>query len=323
MIASARRALAVAALAAGCGAATPGATGPTLQPEEPIALLPSGIEAVVEVDDAQLAAWPGRERLLAALPASLRERLAGWGFDPLGDAARMALAGSSLGGESSEWVVAAGGRFDRGKLAAAASGDGALDEQTYHGAAIVDGGAHSFALLDGGKRLVAGGRTTVRRAIDVALGNDEPAARSGEDRALFAALARAPEAKRGRAAARFALRMTDPLRALFTSAGFDLGPLAWLSGAVAVGDGIDVGIVAAARDAGGGDELQAKIQERLSRWRDERLVRALGLAPFLGEVKTGRKGGEVHLALRLEQRRWDRLLAKLQKLGELARGAQE
>lgn len=311
----------LAGLLAGCGGAPAQVASPLLAPGDPVLMLPSSIELVAEVDSGQLAEWPGIGALLAALPEVARARIGSLGFDPIKDTEALAVGATDLGDDAAEWLVAARGRFDRARIGRAASGaDGTLEESTYHGVTIADGGARSFALIER-VRLVLGGRTPVRRAVDAALGNDEPAVRSAEDRTLFAALGRAPEAKRGRAAARVAVRVGEPLRALLRGAGIDLGPLAWLSGAVAVGDGVDLGVVAGARDTAAGNALQAAIDERLAAWRDDRALKALGLAPFLAEVRTGRRkprnpgdSDEVHLALRLDQRRWDRLLARLAAL---------
>src|SRR5207253_2821921 len=126
------------------------------------------------------------------------------------------------------------------------------DERSYHGRAIFVGdgaGAdvRAVAFLDDARSVaVFGPAAEVRRAIDV-----ERRDEAGLGGDLVSFLHRAPTAKEGRPAARGAAWWSPPLRERARAAGLPvdgLGPAAWWSGALAVGDGADLGLVAGSSD---------------------------------------------------------------------------
>lgn len=317
-----RLALLVVVSAASCGAAQrrEEPAPPSVVDEDLVALLPSGAEAVIDIDVAQLRRWPPARRLWRLLSDSAHARAGRLGFDPLDDADLLAVALRGAGTESVELTLIARGRFDPAHLRAAlAQGEGA-EEIEYHGSRLVDGARSALAMITE-RSAVFGSRVEVRRVVDVALGNDEGLRRGDADRTLRDALRRSPEAKDGRPAIIAALLPPPALHARLAENHVPVELIDWISVAVAVGDGIDIGVVAAARDPARADQLAARLRLQLDDLKVLPSVRALGLAPFVEVVRIGKKNNEVHLAFRLEQQRFDRLVARLGKMFHFATAA--
>jgi hypothetical protein len=225
--------LALVALAAvGCaGSVRPGPQA-TDRPvgEDLLALLPSGADALVDVDIAQLDSWPTARRLIALMPAAGRAQLAALGDDPLAQLTGVVVAVFKAGTSQSESLVIARGELDWGKLKAGVTGGADGD---YHGSAIVDGTAEAIGRITP-TVFVFGSRAMVRRACDVAHKDDEGFRTAATDRRLRDALARAPTAKLGRPAIMAAIVPTQPLYEKLRAEKWDAAAdLDWLAASFA------------------------------------------------------------------------------------------
>ncbi|MSP62054.1 MAG: hypothetical protein EXR72_17320 [Myxococcales bacterium] len=309
---------ALALLIAGCGGSQRReAERPRAIDEDLVGLLPSGAEAVLDVDVAQLRAWAMTARLRAALPEGTRARIDGLGFDPIADLDLAAAAVTGAGSDGIEVTWLLRGRTDIARVRTAlARAEEPLLEVEYHGIRMWEGDGRACASITA-RTVAVGSRTEVRRVIDVALGNEAGLQGDG----LAALLPRAPAAKSGRPAVIAALHPPAPLRERLAAAGVAIDLIHWVVVAIAVGDGIDIGLVAGARDAAGANDLTARMRLRLDDLKAQPLVRLLGLAPFLDVIRLATKRDELHGALRLDQARLDRLLVRLERLFELASGA--
>ena len=280
-----------------------------------VGLLPSGADAVIDVDVAQLSAWPAARRLLGDGAGGLAAKLGRHGFAPLDDLDALAAALRGAGTDGAEATLLVRGRLDGARIERALGGAAPVQ---FHGVRLLDGEDASLALLTA-RAAVFGSPVEVRRAIDVLLGNDEGLRAGDADRVLREALGRAPAAKQGRPAVRAAWRPSPALLAQLEGTHWPVELVDWVAVAIALGDGIDVGVVAGARDRARADELQRRVELELADLRAQPSLRALGVADALGEVKLGRKPDELHLALRLDQAHFDRLAARLANLLSVAR----
>src|SRR4051812_42139032 len=89
-----RRMALVLLMAAGCGGSMHAGSSATDRPigEDLLALVPSGADAIVDVDVTQLDSWPIARRLLALMPPEGRARVEQLGDDPLAQVNGLAVA---------------------------------------------------------------------------------------------------------------------------------------------------------------------------------------------------------------------------------------
>src|SRR5438445_10146265 len=196
--------------AAGCGGTLHPGPPATDRPvgEDLLALLPSGADAIVDVDVAQLDSWPTARRLVALMPAEGRARMQQLGDDPLAQLSALAVAVFKAGTPDAESATLARGALDWDKLRAAFAGGTDAD---YHGAAIVDGAGDAMARIT--PTLFAfGSRALVRRVCDVAHKEDEGFRTAVIDKQLRDAFGRAPTAELARPAIMASIVPTQPLR---------------------------------------------------------------------------------------------------------------
>jgi hypothetical protein len=299
-------------LCAAVGCSHPVATAPPRPADEDLpSLLPSGAEAVIDLDTEQLRRWPTAARLRSDVPGEARGRIDRLGFDLLTDSDRAVFGLTGLGSDGAALTVIARGRLDPAHLHdALEAGDAPLEEYDYHGARVVDGASRSFAILTP-HAAAFGPRAEVRRAVDVTLGNDEGMRR---DKAMEELFARLPTGKVGRPAGLAMMRVPPSLSARLSEAGLGAGEVRWIGAALAVGDGLDLGIVAGTPDPGRAVELQVALQRLLEDLRVRPSLRALGLAPFTEMVKSATKREELHLAFRVDDRHLTALLSRVERL---------
>ena len=275
---------------------------------------------VADLDVAQLRAWPWFARVKPALDARLA---AGGSVNPWEAVDLAAVAVWQGGTDASQAVVVARGRFlpseaERTWIAnLAAAPDPPLERSSYHGFSLVSQGDRALALVTA-RTVVFGARGDVRRVLDIAAG-DEVGLRRAGDRTLLQALGRAPEAKLGRPALRLALRPTVParMRAIATGVPSEIADrVDWVSLALALGDGFDLGLVVGVHDAAAAQNVLDRARLQLDLWRRATTVRLFQLGPLLDAVRMGRKPAEAHFAVRLDGRRfqliWDRVGALFQ-----------
>ncbi|HEY2745979.1 MAG TPA: hypothetical protein VGL86_15190 [Polyangia bacterium] len=314
-----KRAVMMALLAAGCGTASPSLPTPTKPTDRPVgedvlALLPTGADAVVDIDVAQLDSWPTARRLLALLPPAGRERVARLGDDPLAQVSAIGVAFFQVGTPDAASVTVVRATLDWDKLRSTV--DGGV-ESDYHGAALVENAAESLARVTP-TVFAYGSRVLVRRVCDVAHKDDDGFRISGVDERLRAALRHAPTAKLGRPALMAAIVPTQPLRERLRTEKWDAAAdLDWLALSFAVGDGFDVGVVAGAHGPIEAETLQKTMKQRAGELKSQVTVRLLGLQPYIDPFVVVAKENEVHVAYRLTESRVDQLVTRLEQMSRL------
>ena len=306
--------------AVGCGGSIHPGPPATDRPigEDLLALLPSGADAVVDVDVAQLDGWPTARRLLALLPPDGRARLGQLGDDPLGQVQALVVAISRAGTAQSETTMIARGALDWDRLRAATSGAVDVD---YHSTAVVDGDSESMARITP-TVLAFGSRAAVRRVCDVAHKEDDSLRTSTVDKPLREALRHAPTAKLGRPAILAALVPTQPLKEKLRGDNWQTASdLDWAALSLAVGDGFDVGIIGGTHGPVEAATLQKTMKTRAGELKTQATVRLLGLQPFVEPFVAVARDNEVHVAYRLPALRVDQLLTRLEQMQGIGRKA--
>jgi hypothetical protein len=301
-------------MTAGCGGSMHPTSAALERPvgEDLPALLPSGADAVLDIDIGQLDGWPTARRLLALMPAEGRARIERLGDDPLAQLEALAVALYKAGTPEAETTVVARGKLDWDKVRA--SIDGGVEAE-YHGAIVIDGPTSDAVARVTPSLFAFGSRVSVRRVCDVARHDDEGFRTAGGDQALRAALGHAPTAKLGRPAIMAALVPTPPLREKLRGERWEwLSDLDWGALSFAVGDGFDVGVVAAAHGPLEAATLQKTVQRRASELKSQATVRLLGLTPFIEPFVVVAREREVHVAYRLPETRVDQLVTRLTQM---------
>lgn len=308
--------LALAAALAACGP-TGAKTAATLRPigEDPLQILPSGADLVMDVDVEQLRAWEPTVRFVKVLPEAAQARLLRLGFDPIFDVEAAWISVAGLGTPEAQATVIVRGDLDPAKVRAAL-GDGAQTVD-WRGVQLAEAGDDAFAKVTP-RLFVLGSPADVRRVIDLVQREASESVRT-QDAALVAAFQRAPTAKEGRPAVMLGLVPPEALRDRLEREALPGGQLEWLAASLAVGDGFDVGGVAGVRDAREAAELVVAARRRVEAFCERPAVRALGLAAFVEPVTFKAREANVYFAYRLPRRPVDRLLGRLESLNELAR----
>jgi hypothetical protein len=292
----------------GC-ASGPSARGPEVRPidEDLLALLPSGADAVVDVDMEQMRTWPAARRFFGLLPADTRAQLAQMGVNPWSDLDGMVLSLAGLGGGEPTPTLLLRGDLDSDKMAAAL---GATFVE-YRRAQIGEAGTRALVRLS--PRMVAYGTPAdVRRVVDLVRGEGQ-SVRAG-DRDLVQAFARAPSAKSGRPAVIAALVPSDAMRDRLRNDELPGADYLWLTFVLAVGDGFDFEIIGKTKSANEAGGMAAGAKASLQKLRARPAVRLLGLGPYLEDVVIVDRDDEVRLVYRLNDNRVDRMLGDLEAL---------
>jgi hypothetical protein len=299
--------------------------------EDLIALLPIGLDAVLDVETATLRDPQGGGAVLALLPERGQRLLRALAPDPMRDLDALALGITGLGTEAVDVLVVARGRPSWDLLLAELRRE-APDAEVleYHQTPLWESPRRTgrAACRLGARTVVLGGRVAVRQVIDNYYGDGQSAA---GQKALLAALARAPRAVSGRPAVRGAVLITPALRerlhggepfATFAEARF-------LAVSLAAGDGvgIDLGAVAGYPDLAQAQKAAQGLRERAEGLRRRPGLVALGLGRFIEPLVVVaalaaplRKDPELHLAYRLPGDELRALLALVERLKKVAPG---
>lgn len=302
---------------AGCSSVLPQASLPTRRLEEDLTwFLPAGADLVLDVDVAQLRAWPSARRLFKCLPDAAPGGSLQLGWDALGELDELALAVSGAGTEGATTTWVARGVLDEERVQSAL---GAGRSQTLYRGVMVSEAAARAVARPATSLWAFGSPVDVRRVIDVVRGVSESLAVAGEDRELEHAYGRAPTAKVGHPAARAALRMTGPMRERLHAERLPGGTLSWIAASLAVGDGLDLGAVGGAPGPIEARALVASAKVDLSGLRDKMWMRALGFERFVDPLILVSKDSEIHIAYRLPQLRLNQLLARIESFQAMAR----
>ncbi len=276
--------------------------------EDLLALVPSGAELVLDVDVAQLRGWDETERILALLPPAGRARLARLGPHWLGEIDGLA-AGAWRGPEGTTSVVVLRGDLDDEHLPALLDGAPVRHELDGHVLYEGDGGA----VLRIGPRLVAvGPPVEVRRVAEVVRGDAQGMREAGADRALRAALQRAPGGRGGRPAILGAAIAGPLLQGRVEAAGLGGRVPEAAAFALAVGDGLDAVLVLAFHAPEEALALRREADRQLRDLRGRPFVRMIGLAGAL-DVVIAARDRETRFAYRLSAERLGGYLDRLDR----------
>ncbi|HRI54070.1 MAG TPA: hypothetical protein PLW65_28215, partial [Pseudomonadota bacterium] len=220
----------------------------SLGDEDLVALLPRGLDAVLDVDVAGLRRLSVAPTLLGYLPGHLLAHLEKVVDLPLRNLDALAVGLRSVGTSERDVVVLLRGHLERERMLRGLRALGEMREVEYHGVPLIEtagdgtrvepgSGGLAAALLTPHTAVLAG-RFAVRQVIDIYRGVDEGARQQGD---LMAALRKAPRAKVGRPAVLLGALMTPPLRERLRASDLpELGADAqYIAAAIAVGDGID------------------------------------------------------------------------------------
>jgi hypothetical protein len=310
----------------------------SLGDEDLVALLPGGLDAVLDVDVAGLRQLDSALTLLGYLPQSWQSHLETLLDQPLRNLEAVAVGLRSLGTKEYDVIVVARGQLGRERIARglrALHPEGEIREVEYHGVPLIETvtdpaqveqvpGGIAAALLTP-RTVVLASRFAVRQSIDIYRGADDGARQQTD---LMGALRRAPRAKTGRPAVLLATLVTPPVRERLRTAGVpELGADAeFITAAIAVGDGIDLGLVAAYADLSVAKDVASRLLDRVQALRQRPALSFLGIERYLDAFVAvaappapakGRRAPELHLAYRLANVELKELLGRITKLQQL------
>ena len=144
----------------------------------------------------------------------------------------------------------------------------------------------------------------------------------------MAALGRAPRAKVGRPAVLMTTLLTAPMRERLRSSQLpELGADAeFITAALAVGDGLDLGVVAAYPELVIAQDVATRFLERAEALRHRPALTFIGIERYIDPFVAiavpaapakGRRSPELHLAYRLSSADLNELLSRISKLQKL------
>lgn len=315
-----------------------------------VALLPRGLDAVLDVDvsgPSGLRQLASLDEILGFLPSGAMASLEQLCDHPTLQLEAVAVGISGLGSPTPEVAIIVRGDLIKERIFAAVqrrSGQAASVE--YHGVPVIEAApsptdsdptatarmpafdpAHSAAAaMLTPKTVVFGSRLSTRQVVDIFRGEEE-GARSQTD--LMAALARAPRARTGRPAMLVAALMPPPMRDQLRN--LSLPELAdnadFFSAALAVGDGLDLGVVVGYRSLAAANDAVRSLQQRTGELRRRPALVFIGLANFLEPLQlvaapknARRNQPELHVAYRLPGEELAQLLTRVARLKKLDPG---
>lgn len=297
----------------------------SLGDEDVVALLPRGLEAVLDVDVAGLRQLDTAAEILSYLPERALRSLEVACDLPLRNVDALAVGLGSLGTSQLDSVVVLRGNLERTRVFAGVRKFGQTREVEYHGLPLIETEHGYAAAMLTGRTTVLGNRITVRQVIDIFRGEEEGLRRQKD---LMAALDKAPRAKEGRPALRLALLMTAPLRERLRQVGLpEFGADAdYLAASVAVGDGIDIGVVGGYAQLSAAQDVAHGLIARTQSLRQRPALMFIGIDRYLSSFQAvavppapsrGRAGPELHLMYRLPGDDLAEFLSRIEKLRKL------
>lgn len=303
--------------------------------EDLLALLPRGLDAVLDVDMAGLRRLDSAAELLSYLPAQSLSHLEKVIDLPLRNLDGLAVGFRSAGTRERDVVVVVRGHLERERIARGLRALGETRAVEYHGVPLIEmegassaGDAESDGLaaaLLTPRTAVLANRLAVRQVIDIYRGVDDGARQQGD---LMAALGRAPRAKVGRPAVLMAALVTPPVRDRLRAADVsELGADAqYIAAAIAVGDGVDLGVVAAYRELSAAKDVATRLLDRAQELRHRPALTFIGIERYIQPLiaiaaapapQKGRHSPELHIAYRLSSDDLNELLSRIGKLQRL------
>ncbi|MFO0574515.1 MAG: hypothetical protein U1A78_10980 [Polyangia bacterium] len=331
--------------AAGC------ASSPTLRAQldrqsrgdrDLLALLPPDLDAALDLDVVGLQKLESADAVLELLkpgPSGSGELRSEAGAlpllqtlvdEPLRELEALCAGVSGIDLDQPEIVVVARGPLQVARVREGVRRSGEVREVEYHGIPVIEAPERAAALLTS-RTAAVGSRLAVRRVIDIFRSVDEGAR---EQAALQAALGRAPRARTGRPALLFASLLPAAMRKRAARTGLSepLAGATFLSGALAVGDGVDLGVVLGYGRLDEAQRAAGWLRDQAAALAQRPALRFLGAARLVEPLQViaaaaggPRKVPEVHLAYRLPGDELQALLKRIDALrallGTLGTGA--
>jgi len=271
-----------------------------LSDEDVVALVPAEQDGLIEIDVAALSRWSPSLALWELVPGGLRKRVVAMSDDPLLDVSAVAVGLRGLGQAEPEAIVILRGKDAGRKLWQRVVSLPESRQVTYHGLPVAENADETVAKLTE-QTTAWGKKDAVRQAIDTFFGMEKGVR---DQKNLMTALRLAPGAKTGRPPLLVALVGTKGLRerAGETDGLRFLADAEAVGAALAVGDGLDVGVVAAYPQNQMAVLAADEVKRRASAWSKDvgplgRFVWPLVVVAVPENEK--RKTAEVHLAYRL------------------------
>lgn len=301
--------------------------------EDLVALLPRGLEAVLDVDVAGLRKLDAAAELVGFLPERMLSRLAIASEGPLRSLDALAVGMLGMGSSDADVVwIARGiagpgpeGGVYRERVFAEVRKLGAATEAEYHGRPLIETQDGQAAAILNERTVAYGNRQTVRQIVDIFRGDEEGSRKQAD---LAAVLAKAPRAKTGRPAIMLGLLLPPPLRERLRQLGLpEFGTDAeYLAASLAVGDGIDLGVVAGFQKLSVAEEAGRQLQARAVALKQRPALMFLGVQRYVQPLVAvavpalaakGRQTPELHLAYRLPGDALTELLSRLVRLQQM------
>lgn len=288
-----------------------------------VALLPRGLDAVIDVDVSGLQKLETAQTMLELVPDAALQRLHLVSERPLVELDALAVGLLGMGSGEPEVVFVARAlleNVERDRVFAGLQKLGPTTQSEYHGIPLSETATGQAAALLTMRTAVYGNRQTVREVIDNFRG-EEFGARKQTD--LMKALNRAPRAKEGRPAVLASLLLTQTLRDKLKA--LDLSEFSveadYLTVALAVGDGIDIGVVSGYKTLPAAQEAARSLKSRVAALKTRPVLTFLGIdqlvQPFIAVAAPASKNRptpELHLAYRLAGGDLSTLLERWRKL---------
>ncbi len=286
------------------------ATGSSLRrpiDEDLLSLLPAGIDAVIDIDVAQLSQWAPLERLRALLPPSAQHQLEELG---VGSSIDAVVIGVHHWGEAEPATVLWRSHSDTLALHTVV---GTAETHECDSVAVLDGEQRSVAKL-GSHLYVLGSAAHVRQVIQVAHGHGQSFRDAKSDRELRQHMTRAPTAKIGRPAIMAAALVTPEIRKKLFSAGFPVEELDWVTLSLAVGDGFDLAGIGGTRSPTEAVKVAGAAKQTITTAASEHMAQMVGFAPLLSRLVFLAREADVKFALRVPEPVLDRFFARLENM---------
>lgn len=315
-----------------------------------VALLPRGLDAVLDIDvsgPTGLRQLASLDEVVGLLPAGAMSALEQLCDHPTLQLEAVAVGLSGLGTIAPEIAIVVRGDLIKERIFAAVQRRaGQATAVEYHGVPLIEAApptsdattatspnlpafdpAHSAAAaMLTPRTVVFGSRLSTRQVVDIFRGEEEGARSHAE---LMNALARAPRARTGRPALLVASLMPSAMRDQLRSLGLpEFAENAdFVSAALAVGDGLDLGVVVGYRSLPAATEAVRSLQQRTQELRRRPALVFIGLAHFLEPLQlvaaprnARRNQPELHVAYRLPGDELTQLLSRMARLKQLDPG---
>lgn len=313
-----RRALPLALLCAvacaepASGALGPAASGPVLDQDDLVGMIPAEADLVLWVDMAKLRASPWTRESFVAMAAGGKSAAAS-DFDSIRDVDRVVFAKVPSFRDGASLLVAHG-KINRERMSRAfAKQHAAVHSSSYRGADLLVGSEQALAFV--GKRTAVSGLTiAVRAALDCNFG----VARTIESESWFVRMRR-DLLRNGDTtslvAALYVLLQPATREALLREMG-EGGALEEFGGRVDLGADLDAAAIGVVRSESEARDMAARLSERVHNARTRPIVDAFGFGSVLDNIRFDAKATRVYGGLHVSEQERAAIAQRMAKVAE-------